>query len=103
MTRPLLGVANGNPASTFSTNIEGTWNLQARCRSPKGALFAAAPQNVTIASPGFGFPSNTDKDTATNKSSCSERTQLNSDSRSRRIELDFSNSFLRSVSRERLK
>jgi CDP-glucose 4,6-dehydratase len=32
----IVGIANRNPASTFSTNIEGTWNLLEACRrSPK--------------------------------------------------------------------
>jgi CDP-glucose 4,6-dehydratase len=28
----IVGIANRNPASTFSTNIEGTWNLLEACR-----------------------------------------------------------------------
>lgn len=32
----IVGIANRNPVSTFSTNIEGTWNLLEACRrSPK--------------------------------------------------------------------
>jgi len=32
----IVGIANRNPISTFSTNIEGTWNLLESCRrSPK--------------------------------------------------------------------
>jgi CDP-glucose 4,6-dehydratase len=32
----IVGIANRNPISTFSTNIEGTWNLLEACRhSPK--------------------------------------------------------------------
>src|ERR1017187_3587632 len=28
----IVGIANRDPASTFSTNIEGTWNLLEACR-----------------------------------------------------------------------
>src|ERR1700691_2091348 len=39
----IVGIANRNPISTFSTNIEGTWNvLEARRRSPKVASIVVA-------------------------------------------------------------
>ena len=39
----IVGIANRNPVSTFSTNIEGTWNLLEACRrSPKGASIVVA-------------------------------------------------------------
>ena len=37
----IVGIANRDPASTFSTNIEGTWNLLEACRrSPKVSSIA---------------------------------------------------------------
>src|SRR3981081_3983295 len=45
----IVGIANRNPVSTFSTNIEGTWNLlEAFRRSLKGA-------SIVVASPRKGF------------------------------------------------
>ena len=39
----IVGIANRNPVSTFSTNIEGTWNLLEACRrSPKVASIVVA-------------------------------------------------------------
>jgi CDP-glucose 4,6-dehydratase len=39
----IVGIANRNPLSTFSTNIEGTWNLLEACRrSPKVASIVVA-------------------------------------------------------------
>jgi len=39
----IVGIANRNPISTFSTNIEGTWNLLEACRrSPKVASIVVA-------------------------------------------------------------
>ena len=39
----IVGIANRNPVSTFSTNIEGTWNvLEARRRSPKVSSIVVA-------------------------------------------------------------
>jgi len=39
----IVGIANRNPVSTFSTNIEGTWNLLEACRrSPKVASIIVA-------------------------------------------------------------
>src|SRR5277367_1325777 len=39
----IVGIANRNPASTFSTNIEGTWNLLEACRrSPRVASIVVA-------------------------------------------------------------
>jgi CDP-glucose 4,6-dehydratase len=32
----IVGIANRNPISTFSTNIEGTWNLLEACRRSSG-------------------------------------------------------------------
>src|ERR1700689_3906586 len=39
----IVGIANRNPISTFSTNIEGTWNLLEACRrSPKVSSIVVA-------------------------------------------------------------
>ena len=39
----IVGIANRNPISTFSTNIEGTWNLLESCRrSPKVSSIVVA-------------------------------------------------------------
>lgn len=39
----IVGIANRNPVSTFSTNIEGTWNVLEACRrSPKVASIVVA-------------------------------------------------------------
>jgi len=39
----IVGIANRDPASTFSTNIEGTWNLLEACRrSPKVSSIVVA-------------------------------------------------------------
>jgi CDP-glucose 4,6-dehydratase len=39
----IVGIANRNPISTFSTNVEGTWNLLEACRrSPKVASIVVA-------------------------------------------------------------
>src|ERR1700691_5146470 len=39
----IVGIANRNPISTFSTNIEGTWNVLEACRrSPKVASIVVA-------------------------------------------------------------
>jgi len=39
----IVGIANRNPVSTFSTNIEGTWNLLEACRrSPKVSSIVVA-------------------------------------------------------------
>ena len=39
----IVGIANRNPVSTFSTNIEGTWNLLEACRrSPRVASILVA-------------------------------------------------------------
>ena len=39
----IVGIANREPASTFSTNIEGTWNLLEACRrSPKVSSIVVA-------------------------------------------------------------
>jgi CDP-glucose 4,6-dehydratase len=39
----IVGIANRNPVSTFSANIEGTWNLLEACRrSPKVASIVVA-------------------------------------------------------------
>ena len=39
----IVGIANRNPLSTFSTNIEGTWNLLEACRrAPKVASVVVA-------------------------------------------------------------
>jgi CDP-glucose 4,6-dehydratase len=39
----IVGIGNRNPVSTFSTNIEGTWNLLEACRrSPKVASIVVA-------------------------------------------------------------
>ena len=39
----IVGIANRNPASTFSTNIQGTWNLLEACRrSPKVSSIVVA-------------------------------------------------------------
>jgi CDP-glucose 4,6-dehydratase len=39
----IVGIANRNPVSTFSTNIEGTWSLLEACRrSPKVASIVVA-------------------------------------------------------------
>jgi CDP-glucose 4,6-dehydratase len=39
----IVGIANRNPLSTFSTNIQGTWNLLEACRhSPKVASIVVA-------------------------------------------------------------
>jgi CDP-glucose 4,6-dehydratase len=39
----IVGIANRNPVSTFSTNVEGTWNLLEACRrSPKVASIVVA-------------------------------------------------------------
>jgi CDP-glucose 4,6-dehydratase len=39
----IVGIANRNPASTFSTNIQGTWNLlEASRRSPKVSSIVVA-------------------------------------------------------------
>jgi CDP-glucose 4,6-dehydratase len=39
----IVGIANRNPISTFSTNIEGTWNLLEACRrSPQVASIVVA-------------------------------------------------------------
>ncbi|MGA9414481.1 MAG: NAD-dependent epimerase/dehydratase family protein [Terriglobales bacterium] len=39
----IVGIANRDPASTFSTNVEGTWNLLEACRrSPKVASIVVA-------------------------------------------------------------
>jgi len=39
----IVGIANRNPVSTFSSNIEGTWNLLEACRrSPKVASVVVA-------------------------------------------------------------
>src|SRR6202051_1157479 len=39
----IVGIANRNPVSTFSTNIEGTWNLLEACRrSPRVASIVVA-------------------------------------------------------------
>jgi CDP-glucose 4,6-dehydratase len=39
----IVGIANRNPLSTFSTNIEGTWNLLEACRrSPKVSSIVVA-------------------------------------------------------------
>jgi CDP-glucose 4,6-dehydratase len=32
----IVGIANGNPISTFESNIQGTWNLLEACRHCKG-------------------------------------------------------------------
>src|SRR3981081_3494794 len=45
----IVGIANRNPVSTFTANIEGTWNLLEACRrSLKGA-------SIVVASPRKGF------------------------------------------------
>src|ERR1700692_4009783 len=42
-TQTMVGIANRNPVSTFSTNIEGTWNLLEACRrSPKVSSIVVA-------------------------------------------------------------
>jgi CDP-glucose 4,6-dehydratase len=39
----IVGIANRDPASTFSTNVEGTWNLLEACRrSPKVSSIVVA-------------------------------------------------------------
>jgi CDP-glucose 4,6-dehydratase len=39
----IVGIANRNPISTFSTNVEGTWNVLEACRrSPKVASIVVA-------------------------------------------------------------
>ena len=39
----IVGIANRDPVSTFSTNVEGTWNLLEACRrSPKVSSIVVA-------------------------------------------------------------
>jgi len=57
----IVGIANRNPASTFETNIQGTWNLLEACRrvAPKAQVVVASTDKAYGSVPSLPYTEET--------------------------------------------